>query len=134
MLKKINRITSKREFEEIKNKGEMKATELFSVVYLNPSRPPAASPFDKGDSEGKKFGAIISKKISKKAVERNQIRRRLMEAVRLNMELFPEGFRGIFLVKKNILDKKEMEIEACLKKLFNPPPAVAGPPSLDREG
>jgi hypothetical protein len=41
-----------------------------------------------------------------------------MEAVRLNMEKFPEGFRGIFLVKKNILDKKEGEVESCLKKLF----------------
>jgi len=37
------------------------------------------------------------------------------------MDMFPEGFRGIFLVKKNILNKSKMEIEACLKKLFNPP-------------
>lgn len=105
MLKKINRISSKKEFAEVKDKGEMKAAELFSVVWV------------KSDRE-KAFGAIISKKISKKAVERNQIRRRLMEAVRLNMDIFPDGFRGIFLVKKNILDKSEMEIETCLKKLF----------------
>ena len=87
-------------------------------MYLNPFRPTATSPFDKGGSTGKKFGAIVSKKISKKAVLRNQIKRRLMEAVRLNIEIFPEGFRGIFLVKKNILDKKEGEIEECLKKIF----------------
>ncbi len=105
MLKKINRITSKAEFQEIKNKGELKATELFAVVWIK-------------KTENKAFGAIISKKISKKAVERNQIKRRLMEAVRLNMEIFPEGFRGIFLVKKNILNKKEGEVEECLKKLF----------------
>ena len=55
--------------------------------------------------ENRRFGVIVSKKISKKAVERNQIRRRLMEAVRVNMNIFPEGFRGIFLVKKNILNK-----------------------------
>ena len=111
MLKKINRITNKSEFQEIKNKGEMKAAELFSIIWINPPSPTA--------SEGqRKFGIIVSKKISKKAVERNQIRRRLMEAVRLNIEIFPEGFRGIFLVKKNILDKKEGEVEECLKKLF----------------
>ncbi|HWS48934.1 MAG TPA: ribonuclease P protein component [Candidatus Methanoperedens sp.] len=128
MLKKINRISSKKEFALVKNNGEMKAGELFSIVYLNPSRPTAASPFDKGDSVVKKFGVIVSKKISKKAVERNQIRRRLMEAVRLNMEMFPEGFRGIFLVKKNILDKSEMEIESCLKKINLPliPPLMKG--------
>ena len=117
MLKKINRITTKAEFLEIKNKGEVKAAELFSVVYLNPSAL-RASPLDRGDAKEKKFGAIVSKKISKKAVERNQIKRRLFEAVRLNMDIFPEGFRGIFLVKKNILNKKEGEIEECLKKLF----------------
>lgn len=131
MLKKINRISSKKEFAEVKNGGEMKAAELFSVVYLNlPLTPPLSTPVDQllpnqdgkenidKDSCNKKYGAIISKKISKKAVDRNQIRRRLMEAVRLNMDIFPEGFRGIFLVKKNILGKSEMEIEKCLKKLF----------------
>ncbi|KKQ31407.1 MAG: Ribonuclease P protein component [Candidatus Shapirobacteria bacterium GW2011_GWE1_38_10] len=105
MLKKINRICKKNEFEEVKSKGEMKATELFSIVWLKKSGEKA-------------FGAIISKKISKKAVDRNQIRRRLMEAVRLNMDIFPQGFRGIFLVKKNILKKSETEVEECLKKLF----------------
>jgi len=133
VLKKINRITSKAEFLDIKNKGEMKAAELFSVLCLNPSAL-RASPLDRGDAKEKKFGAIVSKKISKKAVERNQIKRRLFEAVRLNMDIFPEGFKGIFLVKKNILNKKEGEIEECLKKLFNPPPTKPGPPSLDREG
>jgi ribonuclease P protein component len=108
VLKKEERISSKKEFAEVKEKGDLISTPLLSVVWMK-------------NAEGKKFAAIISKKISKKAVERNQIRRRLMEAVRLNKEIFPEGFRGIFLVKKNILDKKEMEIAECLKKLFNPP-------------
>lgn len=111
MLKKINRISSRKEFAEVKEKGEMVATSLFSIVWINPTSQEAMS-------KQRKFGAIISKKISKKAVDRNRIRRRLMEAVRLNMNIFPEGFRGIFLVKKNILDKSEMEIEECLKKLF----------------
>lgn len=120
MLKKINRISSRKEFAEVKNSGEMKAAELFSVIYLN---PPLTPPLING-GENKllinncKFGIIVSKKISKKAVERNQIRRRLMEAVRVNINIFPEGFRGIFLVKKNILNKSKMEIESCLKKLF----------------
>ncbi len=104
MLKKINRVTSKTEFLEIKNTGEMKATEFFSIIWMK-------------KTENKAFGAIISKKISKKAVLRNQIKRRLFEAVRLNMDIFPEGFRGIFLVKKNILDKKEGEIEEVIKTL-----------------
>lgn len=111
MLKKVERISSKKEFAEVKNKGEMRAADLFSIIWMNPPMLTA--------KEGqRKFGAIISKKISKKAVERNQIRRRLFEAVRNNIEMFPQGFRGIFLVKRNILDKKMEEIEKCLKRLF----------------
>jgi RNase P protein component len=53
MLKKINRITSKKEFEEIKSKGEMKATELFSVVWMK-------------KTENRAFGAIISKRFQKR--------------------------------------------------------------------
>lgn len=114
VLKKENRISKKSEFEEVKVKGEMKASELFSVLWIK-----TETRDEKPNSrENKKFGTIISKKISKKAVDRNQIRRRLMEAVRLNMDIFPEGFRGIFLVKKNILNKNEKEVEECLKKLF----------------
>lgn len=105
MLKKINRISKKSEFDEIKTAGDLVASPLFGLVWVK-------------KEEGKAFGTIISRKISKKAVDRNQIRRRLMEAVRLNMNIFPEGFRGIFLVKKNILEKNEREIEECLKKLF----------------
>ena len=126
MLKKINRISSKNKLEEVKKKGEMKATSLFGLIWLkNDENLSSAPPLRKEGKENgskdfcrMKFGVIVSKKISKKAVERNQIKRRLMEAVRLNMDIFPEGFRGIFLVKKNILDKNEKEIEECLKKLF----------------
>jgi len=114
VLKKINRISSKKEFAEVKNDGEMKAAELFSIIWMKTETRNEIQE----TRENKKFGIIVSKKISKKAVDRNQIRRRLMEAVRLNMNIFPEGFRGIFLVKKNILEKSEMEIEKCLKKLF----------------
>jgi len=133
VLKKINRISAKSEFEEVKKTGDLRAAELFSIVYLNPPPAIAGTSLEEGRLN-KKFGVIVSKKISKKAVLRNQIKRRLLEAVRLNIDIFPEGFRGIFLVKKNILDKKEGEIEKCLKKLFNPPPAEAGPPSFDKKG
>lgn len=122
MLKKNERISKDNEFKEVREKGEMKATPLFSVVYI--LNPPLTPPLINGGenklliNNNRKFGTIVSKKISKKAVERNQIRRRLMEAVRKNKEKFPEGFRGIFLVKKSILGKSEMEIEEWVKKLF----------------
>ena len=69
---------------------------------------------DKKDEE-KKFLFVVSKRISKKAVDRNRIRRVLSEVIRLNLDRIRPGVRLSFLVKKVILEwkweeiKKEME-------------------------
>lgn len=108
MLKKINRISSRKEFLEIKNKGVMNYSPIFGWLSL------------KNDNDQKKFGFVISKKISKKAVERNKIKRRLAEMVRKYLDDFSKGTRIVFLAKKEILNKNikeiEEEIKKCLKK------------------
>jgi len=94
MLKRINRITSKKEFEEVKNKGVIRQYPYFGLIgHIGPVGPI-------------KFGFIISKKISKKAVVRNKIKRLIAEEVRANLDKFETGFRGVFLIKKNIIDEK----------------------------
>ena len=109
MLKRINRITSKKEFQEVRNRGVIRQYPYFGLIS-NPS-PLAglgASPLEKGRTpqHDVKFGFIISKKISKKAVVRNKIKRLIAEEVRKNLDKFENGFRGIFLIKKNIIDEK----------------------------
>lgn len=78
---------------------------------------------DKKDNEIK-FGMVVSKKISKKAVERNKIRRRLMTVLGKNLKKFALGKRVLFLVKKDLLGVKPKEIEEELEKysqrLLNP--------------
>lgn len=98
MLKKINRISKKKDFVEVKEKGKLGQTPLFGYIWLK-------------KESGKNFGFIISKKISKKAVERNRIKRLLAEAIRKNLSDFPEGIRIIFLVKTTILGKNLEEVE-----------------------
>ena len=129
MLKKINRISSKKEFEEVKKLGVIKQYPYFGLIGINPSpasrdlplkkgeqqklnlnpSPPQLRgylPLKKGEQQDVKFGFIISKKISKKAVVRNKIKRLLAEEVKKNLDKFENGFRGIFLIKKNIIDEK----------------------------
>lgn len=106
MLKKINRIGNKKDFLEIKNKGEMIYSSIFGLLIL------------KKEDKEKKFGFIISKKISKKAVDRNKIKRYLSEGVRRSLENIKEGSRGIFLVKREILNKKLEEIVVEVEKVF----------------
>jgi ribonuclease P protein component len=105
VLKKINRIGNRKEFLEIKKEGRLIGSPAFGVLVL------------KKEDEEKKFGFIISKKVSKKAVDRNKIKRRIAEVIRKNLEKFEPGIRIIFLAKKETLNKKIEEIENEIKKL-----------------
>ena len=106
MLKRENRIRLKKEFLEIKDKGKIKYSPLFGLVFL------------KKDDDLKKVGFIVSKKISKRAVDRNKIRRTLAEIMRKNLDKLEAGSRIVFLAKKEILGKKMVEIKEEVEKLL----------------
>ncbi|MBU4210063.1 ribonuclease P protein component [Patescibacteria group bacterium] len=107
MLKKINIIRLKKEFEEIRTRGEIHQSPIFGLVTLDIR------------SEGEsRFGFVISKKISKKAVVRNKIRRLLAESVRVNLKNIKKGYLVLFLVKKEIIGMKFGEVETEVKRMF----------------
>jgi len=106
VLKRENRIRLKREFAEVKNKGRILYSPLFGFLTY------------KENDDQKKIGFIVSKKISKRAVDRNRIRRILSEIVRKKLERFENGTRIIFLTKKEILGKKYDEVEKEVEKFI----------------
>ncbi len=106
MLKRENRIRLKKEFLEIKDKGKIKYSPFFGLVFL------------KKDDDLKKVGFIVSKKISKRAVDRNKIRRIFSEIMRKNLDKLEAGSRIVFLAKKEILGKKMVEIKEEVEKLL----------------
>ncbi len=106
MLKRENRIRLKKEFLEIKDKGKIKYSPLFGLVFL------------KKDDDLKKVGFIVSKKISKRAVDRNKIRRIFSEIMRKNLDKLETGSRIVFLAKKEILGKKMVEIKEEVEKMI----------------
>lgn len=107
MLKKINRIGQKKEFLEVKNKGKMFNSPLFGAIFLI------------GETEDIKFGFVISKKISKRAVDRNKIKRRISEVLRKRLSDFRPGTRMIFLAKKSLLGTSVKDIEMEINKLIS---------------
>ena len=108
MLKKINRISNRKEFLEVKEKGKLWSCPLFGSICLN-----------KEDKEIK-FGFIISKKISKRAVDRNKIKRRICEVLSKKLDKFKLGTRIVFLTKKSLLEAKIEEVEKEISKLIKP--------------
>lgn len=101
MLKKINRGLAKKDFASILGGGKTIQTPLFGVKFL--------------DADDTKYGWIISKKISTRAVDRNKIRRRLSEVIGKNML---HKLHLIVLVKKVILTVKISEIEKFWDEVY----------------
>ena len=94
--------------QDILNEATQKAIRLFGVrfflVHAN------------GDVVTS-WGFRDSKKISKKAVERNKIKRRLSQVLGPRIGKLKPGARIIFLMKKEILGKSLAEIEKEVDKL-----------------
>jgi len=110
MLPKNNRLDLKKDFSEIKKRGKLLRGKLFDFLLQKPVAdfcPPA-------------FAFIVSKKITKKATKRNRIKRLLSEVVRSFLSQLHPGIKGVFLAKKEILEKNfaeiKNEVEATFKK------------------
>jgi len=90
-----------KEFEEVLKKGRgFKVGNLvLKVLYKE---------------KEKKFGFLVSKKIFKKAVQRNKIKRRLREILREKVENLKDGIRAVFIPLSGI----EKEDFNRLKRIF----------------
>ena len=122
MLSKNNRLSSRREFSELRKTGRMINSESFGFLYsfsLPISLSPSLPPFPTSSQNPPHFFFIVSTKISKKATERNLIKRRLRAIVR---ELsIPSQIFAAFFCKKKILGKTyaelKKEVENVIKQL-----------------
>ncbi len=106
MLSKENRLKNKKDFDKIFKKGKgFKQDFLFIKIFKN-------------DLDASRFGFIVSKKISKKAVARNKIKRKMRESVRLKIEKISPGYDLVFLPDINIKEKKFKEIDQIINKIL----------------
>lgn len=104
MLKKELRLSKRSDIKDVLEKGKMIHTPLFGVLVV-----PALE---------NKWGWIISKKISKYAVDRNRIRRLLSEVVRNNWDKQKNNYWRLVLGKKAIVGKTYDDIEREIVKII----------------
>ena len=65
-----------------------------------------------------RVAVVVSKKVARLAVDRNRIRRRVYEVVRLNFDLIPKKMDYVFVVySKEIMRMPFGELEGMLGKL-----------------
>jgi len=106
MLPKQNRLKKKKDCDSVIKQGRHNADRFLVLKFKSNSL------------EQSRIGFVVSKKISKKAVERNRIKRRLREIVKKEISELKNGIDLVFLVKKNIITAEFSEIEYSVKSLL----------------
>ena len=108
MLPKENRLTDDYDFRRVKRLGKSYQCPLFKLGVA-PQKVSGPS----------RFGFVISKKIDKRAVVRNRIKRLLREVVRSNLEKIPDGFDVVFVVRPSIVGKNYEEVSSEFDKVLS---------------
>lgn len=105
MLKRRNRL-SKNFFQ-----GSRKLTSELYNLKISPN----------GESVSR-FGFVVSKKIDKRAVARNRIKRKFRNCIEKNLGKIASGYDFLFILKKNIQEESYCEIitnDLKKEKLFD---------------
>lgn len=106
MLSKENRLKKKTDFDFVFNKGKgFKEGFLFLKLIKN-------------DLKVSRFGFVVSKKVSNRAVARNKIRRRLSEITKENLLKIKKGMDVVIVAGKGIKEKEFEEIKEKQELLF----------------
>ncbi|MDD4409137.1 MAG: ribonuclease P protein component [Candidatus Pacebacteria bacterium] len=100
MLPIKNRLKKKKDFEKVFEKGSTIRNRYFFLRVLA----------NNGENDTR-IGFIVSKKVSKRAVERNRIKRLFRESVRLSIDKIRPGYDMIFIVLSGANHKELIEIK-----------------------
>jgi ribonuclease P protein component len=106
MLPLKNRLKKKKDFENVFTKGMTARSKYFFLRVLENGSPDT------------RMGFVVSKKVSKKAVERNRIKRLFREAIRLDLAKIKPGYDLVFIVLNNAKDKEFEEIREEISTTF----------------
>lgn len=95
------RLSKSHEIEEILKRGRSFSSAFFRARFI-----PAPGL--------KKFALIVGLKVSKKAVIRNKIKRKLSEIIKLNIPKIKPGYSVVILVKPQAADEEFKNLEEDL--------------------
>lgn len=104
MFKKENRLTKQKDFDNVFNKGKSVFDRVLGLKVT------------KNDLNINRFGVIVSNKISKKAVERNKIKRRIREVLKKENPALKKGHDIVVIALAEVKDKEYQDLEQSLKE------------------
>ncbi|MDD2732050.1 MAG: ribonuclease P protein component [Candidatus Pacebacteria bacterium] len=106
MLPKLNRLKRIKDFEEVFKKGQGYKEDF---IYLKINR---------NNLKSTRFGFIVSKKFSKKAVMRNSLRRKISEIISNRLDGIKKGFDCIMIIRPGLKINDFWELDKRIDILF----------------
>ncbi len=106
MLPRISRLKKNLDIERVFKKGK-KVREGFLVLAVS-----------QNDLAETRFGFVVSQKVSKRAVQRNQLKRRLRESIRPRVSEIKKGLDIILLATPGLEKKDFWEIKKTVNLLL----------------
>ena len=106
MLAKPHRLKRERDIERLFKKGNKSYADLCMIRFLP------------NNEELSRFVVAVGKKVSKKAVRRNRIRRQLSELIRLSLDSIEPGYDVAVLVSPKAAEAEFAELESSLFSAF----------------
>lgn len=106
MLPKTNRVKKKKDFEMIFKKGASFKNNLFILRFI------------KNNLNKTRFSFVVSQKVSKKAVVRNKIRRRLAAIAKSEKEKIKNNTDLVFICLPGIEKKEFLELKESFNSLL----------------
>lgn len=104
MLSYKNRLIKKKDFENILKNGRFVNGDYFVLRFAE------------NNLDNSRFGFVVSSKVSKKAVDRNKIKRRLREIVKSLVIEVKSGFDVLIAAKTSIKKATFGEMHQSVKK------------------
>ena len=106
MLPRLYRLTKNKDFERLAKAGQVNFSPEMMVKWLS------------NGLDNSRFGFVVSKKISKSAVVRNQIKRRLRAIIYKKLEVIKPGYDIMILTKPAIQNLVFLDLEQKLLSLL----------------
>ncbi len=106
VLAKKNRLKNSREFKKVYSFGKKINANYFFVKYSKNSLNVA------------RFGIVVSRKISVKAVQRNKIKRRVCSIIRDLLKDYNKSYDIVLISRKNIIKASFKDIQEDIRKIL----------------
>ncbi|MFA6171381.1 MAG: ribonuclease P protein component [Patescibacteria group bacterium] len=107
MLPQPYRLTKNKEFDQVFTKGKAYYTDCLGVKCA------------KNGLEISRFGILTGTKVSKKAVIRNKIKRRIRQALITQMDLLKSGYDCAIICRPPVVKKDYQDILKLLQHSFS---------------